>query len=92
MDKAIEGMAHTFEVVEFQTDGNEKSYGMFDFHIPPCVGDRVEFGHSGGFHLFVVTWVLHRPLRTIPESRAEELYNRDSKPRAKVYVRWLLEH
>jgi hypothetical protein len=84
-------MVHTFELVELQTDAKEKSYGIFDFHIPPCVGDRVEFGHSGGFDLFEVTWVLHRPLRTVPESQAEELYTRDNTPSSRVYIRWLLE-
>lgn len=82
-----EMMINTFEVVEVQGEAKEKSLGMFDFHMPPCVGDRAEFGHSGAFGVFEVTWVLHRPLRTVPESGADELNNQDSGPAAKVYVR-----
>ena len=81
----------TFEIVELQKDGKEKTHGVFDFHIPPRAGDRVEFGHSGVFDLFEVTWVLHRPLRTVPENEAEESYNRDNAAASKVYVRWLVE-
>lgn len=82
-------MINTFEAVETQRDAKETSLGMFDFHMPPCVGDRVEFSHPGAFDVFEVTWVLHRPLRTVPESGDEELNNQDSSPAAIVYVRRL---
>jgi hypothetical protein len=83
-------MINTFEVVEVQGDAKEKSLGMFDFRMPPCVGDRVEFSHSGAFDVFEVTWVMHRPLRTVPDSGAEELNNQENRPIAKVYVRGLM--